>query len=128
MEYPLDYFPEESYFRILHPNLHNVNSELDQITRSIFQLHLNMHWRTEEILGLKEDLDDLLSRNVIIFSTFLHDGFSFVFHNILPVFDKIKPYSKKITKKFKIGSLLFKIINSMLSAFTTNLERYLIIN
>ena len=56
-------------------------------------------------------------------SSFLYDSLFFVFQYVLPNYQHFFFYTKEIHLKYKIGNIVFKILNQLLQKFHSNRDK-----
>lgn len=128
-EFIFDQYPNEKYVKLFYAtNMTGIHRDIDEGGELIRQAYLgNYMWRPETLKALQKYLKDNKGRSVF-YSNFIDDLFTVVYKNILEDYDKMLFAPTLMEKKWKIGSYLLKITDTLLQRFIVNLERVYIIS
>lgn len=126
-EFIFNRYSNEKFARVFYgANMLNINNNMDEAVSLIMQIHSEYRWNESSI----EELNEFLRKkqnSTIFYSTFIDDIFHLIYVAILPNLDKMLFTPDIMDKKWKIGTLLFKITDVLLQKLLVSLDRNLIV-
>ena len=126
-EFIFNRYSNEKFARVFFgSNMMKINNVMDQAGELIDEIHRDAYWGETPIQALN-DLVRQKQGSVQFYSTFIDDLFDIIYVKILPNLDKMIFTPDIMDKKWKIGSLLFKITDLLLQKFVLSLDRNLIV-